>query len=195
MNKLKALSLSDWLVVAGAALMLVFGLARWFSWEVNVDEVVVVPKDTSNAFDYLLTGVVPWLLVVGAGVVTLLLATEALRPGNVPWPLVLVIATLLGFVLVLVRLILGHDLETGEGADLDQSRGHRYLDERRRRPCCVRRGVHRLSQHRSRCRLRAGGRSCTTRPGDPSAGWHDADALSVRARRRCRPSTGRLRSG
>jgi hypothetical protein len=122
-NKLKALKPDEWLIVAGGALVLVFGVLRWFSWEVTVDDVVVVPEDTSNAFDYLLTGVVPWLLIVGAAVVTLLLATEALRPGNVPWPLVLTAATALGFVLILIRLIIGHDLDTGEGADLDVSRG------------------------------------------------------------------------
>jgi hypothetical protein len=122
-DKLKALKLSDWLVVAGGALVLVFGVLRWYAWEVTVDEVVVVPKDTSNAFDYLLTGVLPWLLIVGAAVVTLLLATDALRPGKVPWPLVMVGATFLGFVLIVIRLIIGHDLETGEGAELHDSRG------------------------------------------------------------------------
>lgn len=121
-DKLKALKVNDWLVVAGGVLVLVFGVARWFSWEVTVDQVVEA-KDTTNAFDYLLTGVLPWLLIVGAAAVTVLLATEALRPGNVPWPLVMVGVTLLGFVLIVIRLILGHDLETGEGADLDQSRG------------------------------------------------------------------------
>ena len=40
---------------------------------------------------------------------TVLLATEALRPGNVPWPLVLTVATGLGFILILIRLIIGHD--------------------------------------------------------------------------------------
>ena len=92
-DKLKALKVNDWLVVAGGVLVLVFGLFRWFSWEVSVENVVEVPEQTSNAFDYLLTGVVPWLLIVGAAIVTVLLATEALRPGNVPWPLVLLAAT------------------------------------------------------------------------------------------------------
>jgi hypothetical protein len=122
-DKLKALKVNDWLVVAGGVLVLIAGVGRWYSWEVTVDEVVVVPKDTSNAFDYLLTGVVPWLLIVGAAVVTLLLKTDALRPGKVPWPLVLLAATLLGFVLILIRLIIGHDLDTGEGAELHDSRG------------------------------------------------------------------------
>jgi hypothetical protein len=122
-DKLKALKVNDWLVVAGGVLVLIAGVGRWYSWDVTTGEVVVVPKDTSNAFDYLLTGVIPWLLVVGAAVVTLLLKTDALRPGKVPWPLVLLAATLLGFVLILIRLIIGHDLDTGEGAELHDSRG------------------------------------------------------------------------
>ena len=75
-NKLKALSVGDWLVVAGGALVLVFGLFHWFSWE--IDNAGVRGEGKSNAFDYFVTGFVPWLLVVGAAVVTLLLATEAL---------------------------------------------------------------------------------------------------------------------
>jgi hypothetical protein len=122
-DKLKALTPSDWLIVAGGAIVLVFGLLRWYTWEVTVEDVVVVPEDTSNAFDYLFSGVVPWLLVVGAAAVTLLLKTDALRPGKVPWPLVLLVATVLGLILIVIRLILGHDLETGEGAELHESRG------------------------------------------------------------------------
>ena len=34
-DKLKALKVNDWLVVAGGVLVLVFGLFRWFSWEVD----------------------------------------------------------------------------------------------------------------------------------------------------------------
>jgi hypothetical protein len=122
-DKLKALKVNDWLVVAGGVLVLVFGLFRWFSWEVSVEDVVVVPTQKSNAFDYLLTGVLPWLLIVGAAIVTVLLGTDALRPGNVPWALVLLAATAVGFILILIRLIIGHDVDTGEGADLDVSRG------------------------------------------------------------------------
>ena len=124
MDKLRALKVNDWMVVAGGVLVLVFGLFRWFSWEVTVENVVEVPEQTSNAFDYLLTGVVPWLLIIGAAIVTVLLATDALRPGNVPWPLVLLAATLLGFVLIVIRLIASIDPGvSGEGADADVSRG------------------------------------------------------------------------
>jgi hypothetical protein len=112
---------NDWVVVAGGALVLVFGLLRWFSWE--IDNAGVRIQDKTNAFDYLLTGVVPWLLIVGAALVTVLLATEALNPGKVPWPLVLLVATLLGFVLILIRLIIAHDVDTTGDVDVDVSRG------------------------------------------------------------------------
>ena len=76
----------------------------------SIDNVGLVEgSGKSNAFDYFLTGVVPWLLVVGAAIVTVLLATEALRRGNVPWPLILLGATALGFVLILIRLIISDD--------------------------------------------------------------------------------------
>jgi hypothetical protein len=116
-NKLRALQPSDWLIVAGGVIVLVFGVARWFSWDATSANVVIADQ-TSNAFDYLVTGVIPWLLVVGAAAVTLLLATEALNRGNVPWPLVMLAATLLAFVLILIRLIVGIDPDV-EGADVD----------------------------------------------------------------------------
>lgn len=113
---------TDWLVVAGGVLVLIFGLLKWFSWEIVADN-VVIDSDKSNAFDYLFTGVVPWLLVAGAALVTLLLATGTLRREGVPWPLVVLAATVLGAVLVLVRLIIGYDPEPTGGAEADVSRG------------------------------------------------------------------------
>ena len=110
-------------MVAGSVLVLIFGLFRWFTWEASIDNVVVIPEQTSNAFDYLLTGVLPWLLLVGAGVVVVLLATGALLPGKVPWPMVLVGVTGLAFVLILIRLILGQDVDAEGDVDVDVSRG------------------------------------------------------------------------
>src|SRR6266508_170581 len=118
-NKLKP---TEYLVVAGGGLMLIFGLLKWFSWDVKNDE-VVAGSGKSNAFDYLFTGVVPWILVVGAGLVTLLLATGALNPGKVPWPLVVLAATALGTILVIIRLIMGPDVDTSGGFSADSSRG------------------------------------------------------------------------
>jgi hypothetical protein len=122
-DKLKALKVNDWLVVAGGVIVLLFGLFQWFSWDASSGN-VLIQDQTSNAFDYLLTGVIPWLLIVGAAALTLLLKTDALRPGKVPWPIVLLGATLLGFILILVRLIVGIDPDVeGTDVDVDVSRG------------------------------------------------------------------------
>lgn len=117
LNKLKP---TQYLVVAGGALMLVFGLLKWFSWK--FDNGGVKGSGKTNAFDYVLTGVVPWVLVAGAALVTILLATGALNPGKVPWPLVILAATVLGTVLILIRVIISHDPKI-EGVDVDVSRG------------------------------------------------------------------------
>lgn len=118
-NRLK---LSDWVIVVGGALVLVFALPRWFSWEVNVGGVRGAGK--TNAFDYFFTGFVPWVLLVGSAVVTVLLATGSLVIARVPWPLALLAATLLGFILILVRLIASHDPDfSGTDVDVDVSRG------------------------------------------------------------------------
>lgn len=119
LNKLKP---TEYLVVAGGALVLLFGLLKWFSWDVKDDGVVRV-SDKSNAFDYLFTGVAPWILVAGAGLVTVLLATGALNPGKVPWPLVILAATALGAILIVIRLIIGPDVDNAEGTTVDSSRG------------------------------------------------------------------------
>ena len=118
-NKLKP---TEYLIVAGGAIVLIFGLLKWFSWEVK-DNGVVVVSDKSNAFDYLLTGVLPWILVAGAGAITLLLATGALNPGKVPWPLAVLGATVFGTVLILIRLISGPDVDAAETLSVDSSRG------------------------------------------------------------------------
>ena len=120
LNKLKP---TEYLIVAGGALMLIFGLLRWFSWDLKQGDVLIQQNQKSNAFDYLFTGVVPWILVVGAAAVTVLLATGALNPGKVPWPLVILAATALGTVLVIIRLIIGPDVDTESGVSVDSSRG------------------------------------------------------------------------
>lgn len=121
MNLVK-LKPTEWLVVAGGVIVMIFGLFKWFSWDVRDDNVLVV-SDQSNAFDYLLTGVLPWVLVIGAAAVTLLLATENLRRDGIPWPLVILAATVLAAVLVIIRLIVGYDPGPRGGAEADVSRG------------------------------------------------------------------------
>ena len=121
-NKLKALAPSDWLIVAGGVIVLVFGLLRWFSW--NIDNAGVRGSGKTNAFDFFVTGFVPWLLIVAAAAIALLLATQALNRGKVPWELVLLGATALGFVLIVIRLIVGYDPNiSGTDVEVDVSRG------------------------------------------------------------------------
>ncbi len=90
---------SDWLIAGGGAGMLIFGLFKW----VKVDG----PFGGSaggNAFDFFFTGTVPWLLLVGSAVITVLMALGTMKRAN-PWPLVILAATALGALLVLIRLI------------------------------------------------------------------------------------------
>jgi hypothetical protein len=91
---------ADWLVIVGGVMMLIAGFLEWF------DAGPVSP----NAFDFTVTGLIPWLLLVGAAVLTFLLAGEVIKAGATPWPMILLTLTLLGAVLVLVRLIIGADL-------------------------------------------------------------------------------------
>jgi hypothetical protein len=120
LNKLKP---TQYLVVAGGALVFIFGLLRWFTWDLKQGDVVIQKDQKANAFDYLLTGVVPWILVVGVAVVTVLLAAGALNPGRVPWPLVTLAATVLGAILIIVRLAMGPGVDAEDGVSVDSSRG------------------------------------------------------------------------
>lgn len=120
LNKLKP---TQYLVVAGGALVFIFGLLRWFSWDLKQGDVVIQKGQKANAFDYLFTGVVPWILVAGVALVTVLLAVGALNPGRVPWPLVTLAATVLGAILIIVRLAMGPGVDAEDGVSVDSSRG------------------------------------------------------------------------
>lgn len=57
-------------------------------------------------FDYFLTGGIAWLLVVAAGVLAFLRATEKLADTQ-PWPLIFLVMTGLATLLMILQLILG----------------------------------------------------------------------------------------
>ena len=103
----------DWLLVAGGAAMLIFGLA--------LDWAKVGSVSGNNAFDYFFTGGIAWLLVVAAGVIAVLLAVEAITAGTTPWTLILLIATGVATLLMLIRLIIGAGDEAG--IELDRGAG------------------------------------------------------------------------
>lgn len=88
---------SDWLIVAGGIGMFIFGLfLDWWS---------VPGYSAGNAFDFFFTGTVPWILLVGAAVITVLSVMEVIKPGSLPWPLILVGATVLAVLLLLIRVL------------------------------------------------------------------------------------------
>ena len=112
---------SDWLMVAGGLGFLIFG--TFFDWiDVSIDG--LGSGSGANAFDFFFTGAVPWILIVGVGVIAFLLAGGVIKPGGAPWPLILLAAAALGTLLVLIRLIfpgLGEDtdgLDIGRGVGL-----------------------------------------------------------------------------
>jgi hypothetical protein len=90
---------ADWLVIVGGAVVFVTGFLDWF------DAGPLSP----NAFDFTLTGLIPWLLLTAAAVLAFLVAGQLLA-GATPWELILLALTTIGAVLVLVRLVLGADL-------------------------------------------------------------------------------------
>lgn len=98
----------DWLVIGGGLVVLIFGFLDWFTLE--------GATGSANAFDFTLTGLIPWLLLVGAAVVAFLLAGGVVKSGNTPWTLILLAATALGALLILIRLLIGSDL--GDHVDL-----------------------------------------------------------------------------
>ncbi len=94
----------DWVLVAAGAVMLILGLAvHWATIHAEGRSY----GGARNAFDYLFTGGIAWLLIVAAGVVALLLAGRLITPGRTPWTRLTVGATALATLLMVLRLILG----------------------------------------------------------------------------------------
>jgi quinol-cytochrome oxidoreductase complex cytochrome b subunit len=107
----------DWLVIGGGLLFLIGGFLDWFQVPGELGG-----QSAGNAFDFILTGLIPWVLIVGAAVITFLLASGRLNTGGPPWGLVILGATAIGALLVLIRLIIGADaseLFSGVPSDAD----------------------------------------------------------------------------
>lgn len=111
---------SDWLKVGGGVLMLIAGFLAWIS--VDVPSGVSLGSEP-NAFDFFWTGTLPWILLVGVGLIAFLLATGNLKSGSLPWPLVMVGATALAVLLLLIRVLFNPGVETGSVQGFDVSRG------------------------------------------------------------------------
>ncbi len=102
---------SDWLIVGGGVAMLVAGFLPW------VKASVMGFSDNGNAFDFFWTGTLPWILLIAAAVVTVLVIQGTLKQDMAPWTLILLVVTALALLLLLIRLIFnpleGKDQITG----------------------------------------------------------------------------------
>jgi hypothetical protein len=108
----------DWLMVGGGIGFFIFGFFNWVT--VKVGGITV--GSTGNVFSFTWTGVLPWFLVIGTAVVTVLLAADVLREDQLPWPLVLLAATGLGALLLLFRLVF-NPIEGAGLAGIEVGRG------------------------------------------------------------------------
>lgn len=108
--------ISDWLMVGGGLGFLIFG--TFFDWAKI--EIAGISASDGNAFDWFFRGTIPWLLVVGTGVVAFLLAGGVIKRSGLPWPIILLAATGLATLLVLLLLLTGPDKD---GFDLDRAAG------------------------------------------------------------------------
>jgi hypothetical protein len=91
---------SDWLKIGGGVGFLIFGFVSW----VKV-EAFGFSDSGGNVFDFFFTGTIPWILLIGTAVITVLLALGTLKPGGVPWTLIMLAATALAVLLLLLRLL------------------------------------------------------------------------------------------
>jgi hypothetical protein len=95
----------DWLIIGGGAGMLIFGaLFDWLSSDFG---------SGANAFDFTLTGALPWLLIVASGVIAALLVLDVIKADSAPWPLILLAATALSVLLLLLRVIFNPGVPDG----------------------------------------------------------------------------------
>lgn len=100
---------NDWLIIGGGLGMLIFG--SFFDWQkVSFGG---FSASGGNAFDFFFTGTVPWILLVGAAVVTVLRVQGTIKDGGVPWTMVIAMATLLAAVLLLIRILFNPGADDG----------------------------------------------------------------------------------
>ncbi len=111
---------SDWLKVGGAGVFFIFGFLNWVSIEGGG-----VEYDSGNVFDFFWTGILPWLLVLGTGVLTVLMISGTMKQGSLPWPLIFLLATALASLLMLIRLIFNplENKDLAESLGFEVSRG------------------------------------------------------------------------
>jgi hypothetical protein len=122
---------SDWLKVGGALIVAVFGFVAWSGDPTTVGG-EKLPSGTCelggcpggpNMFDHFFTGVIPWILIVAVGVLAFLAASGIFKlPSSIPAPLVFLAASGLAAALVIIRVLIGPDVEV-LNVDVEFERG------------------------------------------------------------------------
>jgi hypothetical protein len=103
---------SDWMKAGGALVFFIASLMPW--WGIDTEG-----ASTSNSgWDYFFTGIVPTAIFVAIGVITVL-RSQGRTVGSLPWPVVMILAAALGFLLVFIRFLIDGD----SGIDLDRRFG------------------------------------------------------------------------
>lgn len=105
----------DWLMIGGGIGIFIFGFFDWVTVSVSG-----FSSGAGNVFDFFFTGTIPWFLVIGAAVITVLLALDVLKDGQAPWPLILLAMTAVAALLLLIRLIFN---PLDAPAEIDVGRG------------------------------------------------------------------------
>lgn len=98
---------SDWLKVGGGAVFFIAGFMKW--WKVDFGD---FGSAGATGWDYFFTTGIAWLLLVAVAAVTLMTVMGRKLPADLPWPLVMLAATLVGLLLVVIRF-----LSNGLGVD------------------------------------------------------------------------------
>jgi hypothetical protein len=112
----------DWLMIGGGIGIFVFGFFEW----VTVSGFGFTSSG-GNVFDFFWTGTIPWILVIASAVITFLLVQGTLKQDQLPWPLLLLVATGLASLLLLLRFIFnpieGKDVIESAGGDVGRGIG------------------------------------------------------------------------
>lgn len=115
-------TVSDWLMVVGGVVMALHPLV--FNWAK-----IAAPGDPRDGesgyhpFSYVTTGGLAWILVVAVGVVAALIGLDIVKRESAPWPLILVVGSAIGAVLMAVRVLAGAGEEADTNLDLDPDAG------------------------------------------------------------------------
>lgn len=96
---------SDWLKVGGGGLFFVAGFLSW--WKVDFGG---VGSAGANAFEFMGTAGLAWLIFTAIAVITVL-ALSGKLPAKLPWPFVLLAGAAFGTLLTVIRF-----LSSGTGA-------------------------------------------------------------------------------